>query len=74
MKVIQVELAANELLVYKGRAIERDVLNAVIDTNKRLLWAFVSGKDGEIRAIPYSESHVIWLAEEDITKPEEVEI
>lgn len=70
----RVELMRGEVLVHKGLEIDRDVLDAVVDTNKRVLWAFVRGRNGDIRAVPYSESHVIWLTEDDIIKPEEVEI
>lgn len=74
MEARRVELRRGDVLVYKGMELDRDVLDAVIDTNKRLLWAFVRGKDGDIRAIPYSETHVIWMAESDIVKEQEVEI
>jgi hypothetical protein len=74
MQAKRIELGRDEVLVHKGLEIDRDVLDAVVDTNKRLLWAFVRGRNGDIRAVPYSESHVIWLTEDDIIKPEEVEI
>jgi len=70
----RVELSRSEVLVYKGREIDRDVLDAIVDTNKRLLWAFVSGENGDVRAIPYSEVHVIWLSEDDIVKERDVEV
>lgn len=63
-----------EVLVYKGFEIDRIVLDAVIDTNKRLLWAFVLGRNGDIRAVPYSEEEVIWMAESDIVREQDVEI
>jgi hypothetical protein len=69
----RVELGANEVLVYKGMEIDRAVLNAIVDTNKRLLWAFVV-KDGDIRAMPYTEAEVIWMAETDILKEQDVEL
>lgn len=69
-----VELKRGEVLSYKGMTIDRDVLDAVVDTNKRLLWAFVRGDDGDIRAVPYSEEHVIWLAESDVLQERDVEI
>ncbi len=74
MSANRVELGARDLLVYKGTEIGREVLDAVVDTNKRLLWAFVRGGGGEVRAVPYSESHVVWLAEDDVPRPEDVEI
>jgi hypothetical protein len=70
----RVELGRGEVLVYKGMEIDQQVLDAVVETNKRLLWAFVRGEGGDVRAVPYSEDHVIWLSESDITKEREVEI
>lgn len=72
--VRRVELGAQEVLVYKGLEIDRMVLDAVVDTNKRLLWAFVRGANGDVRAIPYSEEQVIWMAESDVVKEQDVEI
>lgn len=69
----RVLLRSTDVLVYRGMEIDRDVLDAVLSTNKRLLWAFIrNGKD--VRAIPYDESRVIWLAESDVQQPDEVEI
>lgn len=70
-----VVLNEDEVLIYKGMEIDQDVLDAVIDSNKRLLWAFVRGTThGTVRAVPYSEERVIWLAESDIIKEQDVEI
>jgi hypothetical protein len=75
MSVKRVELSKLDILVYKGMEIDRTVLDAIVDNDKRLLWAFVSSADGTaVRAIPYSESHVIWMTEEDVLKEQDVEI
>jgi hypothetical protein len=71
---IRVELSANEILVYKGLEIDREILDAVIDTNKRLLWAFVRGDGGDVRAVPYSEEQVIWMADSDVVRERDVEV
>jgi len=71
---IRVELGCNEILVYKGLEIDREILDAVIDTNKRLLWAFVRGDGGDVRAVPYSEEQVIWMADSDVVKERDVEV
>jgi hypothetical protein len=70
----RVELGARDVLVYKGMEIDRAILDALIDGDKRLLWAFVRGERGDVRAVPYSEEQVIWMAESDILKEKEVEL
>ncbi len=70
----QVELGGKEVLVHKGMLIDRNILDAIVDTNKRLLWAFVRNELGDIQAIPYTESEVIWMAESDILREKDVEI
>jgi hypothetical protein len=69
----RVELKAMDVLVYKGMELDRGVLDAIMETNSRLLWAFM--RDGDtVRAVPYSEDQVIWMAESDILKEQDVEI
>lgn len=69
-----VELDLGDVLVYKGKEIDLNILEAILETDKRLLWAFVQNEFGDVRAIPYSEEQVIWMSEKDITQPEDVEI
>lgn len=71
----RVELQRGDVLVYKGKEIDRGVLNAMVDCNKRVLWAFVSSDCGtRIMAVPYTEHQVIWMTPEDVLQPNEVEI
>ncbi len=70
----RVELHARDVLVYKGKEIDRNILEAILETDKRLLWAFVRGENGDVRAIPYSEEQVIWMSEKDVLQPDDVEI
>lgn len=74
MDVRRVELGPRDVLVYKGKEIDRHVLEAIVETNKRLLWAFIEGPDGDVRAFPYSESQVIWMEESDIICERDVEV
>lgn len=69
-----VELRAREVLVYKGMEIDRAVLDAIVSTDKRLLWAFIKNPVGDIVAVPYSEEQVIWMSESDIRTEQDVEI
>ena len=71
----RVELGSRDVLVYKGKLIDRSILDAIVDNpDKRLLWAFVLNDYGDIRCFPYSEERVIWrsalcYATRDITGP-----
>lgn len=73
-QIRRVELGVREVLVHKGMEIDREILDAITDPNKRLLWAFVRGSGGDIRAIPYSEERVIWLAASDLHQEQDVEV
>lgn len=70
----RVTLGAKDVLVYKGMDIDRGILDAIVDTDKRVLWAFVRSEYGEVRAVPYSEDHVIWLTDDDVLKARDVEL
>lgn len=74
MSANRVELGPRDVLVYKGKEIDQNILEAIIETDKRLLWAFVCGEYGDIRAVPYSEEEVIWMAESDVIREQDVEI
>ena len=72
-----VELSRGDVLVYRGMEVDRGVLDAIVGAagkKKRLLWAFVKNDVGDIQAIAYSENECIWLLEEDIIQPDEVEL
>lgn len=70
----RVEITEGDILVYGAMEFNTEILDAMLTTDKRLLWAFVQGVDGDVRAIPYSEEHVIWMSELDILQPKDVEI
>lgn len=70
----RIVLRSSDTLIYRGKALDKEVLDAVLSTNQRLLWAFVRNGDGDIQACPYDESRVVWLEESDIQQPNEVEI
>lgn len=70
----RVELGSRDVLVYKGKEIDKNILEAIVDTKKRLLWAFVEGAEGDVRAVPYSEEQVIWMSEEDVVREQDVEL
>lgn len=71
---MRIELRDGDTLVYGGKVIDRSVLEAVLDTHSRLLWAFVESGAGDVMAVSYSEERVIWLSESDIVREEEVEL
>lgn len=70
----RVVLRPGDTLIYRGKALDREVLDAVLSTNQRLLWAFVRNASGDIQACPYDESRVVWLEESDVQQPEDVEV
>ncbi len=71
----RVELGERDVLVYKGVEVEQGVLDAVLNTNKRLLWAFVRSEEtGRVMAVPFDESRCVWLQESDMTRLEDMEL
>lgn len=70
----RVTIGANDVLIYKGKEIGMDILDAILDTNKRLLWAFVQGSYGDVQAVAYSEERVIWMSESDVQSERDIEV
>lgn len=70
----RIVLRSSDTLIYRGKALDKEVLDAVLSTNQRLLWAFVRSNNGDIMAVPYSEDRIIWLAESDVQEPNDVEV
>jgi len=70
----RVDVQKHDVLIYRGMEIDQDTLDAILSTNKRLLWAFVRGCDGNIMAVPYDESRVVWLLDSDLHQPNDVEV
>lgn len=55
---------ADDLLIVNGMILDGEVLKAIVNPEKRLLWGFV--KHGpDIRLVCYSEEKVIWLGREE---------
>jgi hypothetical protein len=74
MSVNRVVLRSKDVLVYKGMEVDKNILDAIIGTDKRLLWAFIRKEDGSIIAVPYTEEQVIWMSESDVRREQDVEI
>ncbi len=70
----RIEVGRRDVIVYRDLEIDHEILDAILGTDKRLLWAFVRNEAGDVRAVPYSEERVIWLSDEDIVKEQDVEI
>ena len=70
----QVRLNPGDRLVYRGLEIDTFVLDAILDTETRLLWAFEADGKGGVTVSPHSEETVIWLSSDDVATPEEIEI
>lgn len=69
-----VAVRKNSIIEYRGMKFDTAVLDAVLNTDARLLWVFLKDKDGTVQPVPYSEEKVIWLEETDLHQPREVEI
>ena len=60
-----------DTLVVNGYEVDASVLGDMMDPERRLLWAFVRAENGvDIRPVPYDETRVVWLAEEDLRRRE----
>lgn len=70
----RIELSAQDILVYEGKEVDWDILKAIFDTDRRLLWAFITNAYGDLQAVPYTEQEVIWMAESDVLREQDVEI
>jgi hypothetical protein len=69
-----IELAPGDALVHRGMLIDSEILDAILSTDKRLLWAFVRGSEGDVMAMPFSEEQCIWILESDILREADVEV
>jgi len=70
----EIVVQPGDVLIYRDKAVGTDVLDAVLDTDRRLLWAFVSNEAGDVIAVCYSEDHVIWLSDSDVQAEKDVEV
>ena len=70
----QVVLHPGDRLVYRGLEIDTSVLDAVLNTDVRILWAFETDGHGGITLVPHTEETCIWLSADDVATPEEIEI
>jgi hypothetical protein len=70
----RVVVGKRDIIEYRGRTISAAVLDAITDTNARLLWAFMKDADGNVQPVAYTEDKVIWMTDADVLRPDEVEI
>jgi hypothetical protein len=70
----RVDLHPGDRLVYRGLEIDTSVLDAVLNTDVRILWAFESDGKGGITLVPHTEETCVWLSADDVATPEEIEI
>ena len=67
----RIVVRGDDVLIVEGVEIYADVLKAIVDPDKRLLWTFVREADGSaIRPVAYSEERVIWLQDDDLHRQE----
>jgi hypothetical protein len=70
----RITMRDGDVLVYKGLELDQDVLEAVTGTDRRLLWAFIKGDGGDVRAVPFTEEECVWLTESDLHDERDIEV
>ena len=64
-----INVIAGDVLVINGYEVDATILLDIVSPDKRVLWAFVAYEEVKtIQPIPYDESRIIWLAEEDLIR------
>ncbi len=59
----------DDIIVLGGYEFSAAVLKAVLDPDRRLLWAFVKAEGGHaVQPVAYDETRVLWLSEEDLER------
>jgi len=64
----RLQIRTGDLLVVKGFELQAEVLEQIINPDNRVLWAFVRNDHGDLQPVPYDESRVVWLADDDIIR------
>jgi hypothetical protein len=54
-------------LIVGGLEIEGETLASILNTEARVLWAFMR-KDGTIQPVAFNEEHCIWLQDSDLER------
>jgi hypothetical protein len=61
----------DDVLVVDGLELDASILRAMLEPDKRILWAFVRSEDGEsIQPLAISEERCIWLEPTDLERKE----
>jgi hypothetical protein len=66
----RIKVSPGDVLLINGYEVDASILVEMVAPEKRLLWAFVRNNEVEIQPVPYDESRVLWLAEEDLVRSE----
>jgi hypothetical protein len=64
----RVHVVAGDTLLINGYELDVATLVEMLSPGKRILWAFVRNGEHDIQPVPYDESRVLWLAEEDLVR------
>jgi hypothetical protein len=65
-----VKVIPGDTLLLNGYRVDVTTLAEMLKPDQRVLWAFVRNGEHDIRPVPYDETRVVWLAEEDLVRSE----
>lgn len=58
-------------ILYGTVSFDLEILESIMNSDCRMLWAFVRDEYGDVMACPYTEDQVIWLTDKDIERTDE---
>lgn len=64
----RVRVIPGDVLLVGGYEVSAEVLIEMLAPDKRLLWAVVRNGEHDIQPVPYDESRVVWLTDEDLIR------
>ena len=67
-------LYPGDRLIYRGLELNTSILDAILNTDVRILWAFETDGKGGVVVVPHDESQCIWMSGKDVLQTEDVEL
>ncbi len=64
----RIKALPGDTLLINGYSVDVTTLIEVLTLDRRVLWAFVRNGGRDIRPVPYDETRVLWLSEEDLLR------
>ena len=60
----------DDVLMVGSLALDGEVLKAIVNPKKRLLWYFMRNENGDVQPVALDETKVIWLTDNDCERSE----